>query len=303
LLRVLLGNHSQIDAPVSPHFLDTFVPILDQCGDLCQADNRRKLLEAMIRLANHSYHDWKLSIDTSVALEDDSLCGFYELYDYVSKDNHAFKYAFQLSAKLRDAKFLYLYRDPRDHVASWMKRPLFLLTPYDIITKWNREQSMCLSLIESYNLPIFQISYEDILEDSQKVMRAVLDFIGVPIEEDCFETNPTNKEANRNEFWQNLSKPIMKDNSQKWDKYISDTDLELVETLARENMLKLGYGSFETDTNWKPSSWRLFKFQLKVRRWFIGRKYTELREQNMSELMSKIQLVRQLKADLVGKSK
>ena len=120
LLRVLLDNHSLINAPIAPHFLDTFSSFLRWYGNLKIQKNKKKLLTDLEKLANHEYNDWQLKLD----LKNDKikeLVGFLEIYDYlysmkakkegkihyVSKGNHLFNYVFSIKSSLDNVKFLY----------------------------------------------------------------------------------------------------------------------------------------------------------------------------------------------------
>jgi len=69
LLRVLLGKHKHISAPVAPHFFDSFSQYLHNYSNLKHHKNLVLLLDHMIRLANHYYHDWKLNIKAEELIE------------------------------------------------------------------------------------------------------------------------------------------------------------------------------------------------------------------------------------------
>src|SRR5690606_16265432 len=130
LLRVLLGNHKDISGPVAPHFFDAFKNNLEKYGDLNEKENALLLLDHMLQLANHSYHDWKLKIAPEDLITEYKVNSFERAFDalylakakqenkfhYVSKDNHLFNHINYLD-NLENVKYLYLYRDPRDHVA------------------------------------------------------------------------------------------------------------------------------------------------------------------------------------------
>ena len=312
LLRTLLGNHSEVDAPVAPHFLDVFSPYLMFYGSLRLMENKKRLITDMLKLANHEYNDWQFNLE----IQDDELKdlkGFIEIYDfiyskkaqkegkihYVSKGNNIFNYVFKIQSYLKNAKFLYLHRDPRDHVASWVRTPLFLLTPFDIIQKWNREQTICLELMHYHGLQMLAISYEQLIESPQEVITKILHYLGLPVEESCFQTNSQNKESGKNEFWKNLSKPIIKENSKKYLKYLSRSDLHIVESIAKKNMIELGYTNFETEANWVRKKYRLFGTSLKIKRYLTKKKYKDFREKEMNILMSKRGLIDSMRREIM----
>ncbi len=304
LLRTLLGNHQDICAPVAPHFLDAFRYILDVYNHLENEEDVDKLLTHMLQLANHSYHDWQLMVDildlkrkykiNSLATAFDALYSSKAHQEnkqhYVCKDNHMFNHV-DICTELEDVYYLYLYRDPRDHVASWLRTPLFMHTPYKISQKWVTEQKKVLDLEEQQKLNLIYVKYEDLIKDPQMVMTKILESINLPIDEKCFETNSNNKESNRNELWKNLSKPVMSSNQKKYKQYLNCRDLNLVETLASEFMLKLGY-EFETKANWKIRSKKLFKLKEKYITHQSQIKHKELKEKTMADLEDKLKLIK-----------
>ncbi|MBU2019900.1 MAG: sulfotransferase [Bacteroidetes bacterium] len=136
LLRTMLGNHKEISAPVAPHLLATFYNIRKYYGDLRNSNNSSELISDMLGLANHPYHNWKLSLnfESQQSFPNSIISSFDFLYTqkslqegkthYCSKGIHSFEFIDQLRAELPNVKFVHLVRDPRDHVASWMKKPI-----------------------------------------------------------------------------------------------------------------------------------------------------------------------------------
>ena len=207
LLRTLLGNHSNISAPIAPHLGDVFFHRFKHYLPL-NDDKRQELIQDIDAYVNHNFNGWEVSLNS----KDESLKSnksFIEFLDfsftqkaisekknyYFCKDNHNHRYALGILKDIPDSKFIYLYRDPRDQVASWMKTPLFLHSPYDAIQKWKSEQEDILALKYFYQLDMCSIKYEDLVDNPEKEITRVLNFIGVEVEPACFQTNKDNKEA------------------------------------------------------------------------------------------------------------
>lgn len=307
LLRTLLGNHSEISAPVAPHLLDSFSPFILNYKNLSESSNMIKLLGDMLSLVNHSYHNWNLLTSPQKILSTYHPKTLIEAFDsiyrakskienkkyYVSKDNHLFNYAFQIKEILPGAKFVYLYRDPRDHVASWMRTPLFMHTPYQIIRKWVNEQQKCIMLENSYGFDLHHIRYEDLITKPEKTMTELQLFLEIPVQEECFNTNPDNIEANRNEYWKNLKKPIIKNNQKKYLQKISQNDLLIIESIAKNEMKYLEY-ELDTIANWANQGSYLFKVQQRIRTTRSKRKHKKLFHDDMSLLQDKLQLLNEI---------
>jgi len=266
LLRTLIGKHKSICAPVSPHLMAEFYDSRKYYGDLRDSNNTKNLLQDMLLVANHPYHDWKLDervISDNASTVHSVVRGVDAFYSaktkqegkihYCSKGVHSFKYIDAFRAELPDVKFVHLVRDPRDHVASWMKRPIRLLTPYDAVMKWKEEQETFIDAVSTRELQAISIRYEDLITDTPGVMTKVLNYIGVEVDQNCFETDSENKESKRNPYWQNLSKPVMKDNKEKFRKELSEEDLLIVESITKNEMNFFGYKPV-TQANWTPPS-------------------------------------------------
>lgn len=306
LLRVLLNNHKDICGPIAPHFFNTFYPTLSKYGDLENKQNSLLLLNHMIRLANHKFHDWKFNINVDEIIEKYNVNSYETAFDavyqeramlsgkkhYVSKDNDLFNYIEYIN-KLENVKYLYLYRDPRDHVASWMQTPIFMHTPFDVINKWIKEQNTILDLSKTNSFHF--VSYEDLISNSKVTMDRILKFIEVDIDENCYTTDPFNKESKRNELWKNLSKPILKNNTRKYQKLLSRRDIKIIESKSKHIMKKLGY-DFDTLANWKP--YRGFIYELMLKRKISEKKNKKLKNVKMADLQDKFDLIKTLSKEL-----
>lgn len=306
LLRTLLGNHKSISAPVAPHFLSEFYGRREYYGDLRNRKNLKTLIEDMQRLANHSYHDWKLAIswDDIPGHVNSIITAFNELYlqkakqegklHYCSKENHSFKYVDVLRGELSSVRFVHLVRDPRDYVASWMKKPVYLLTPYDAVLHWKNEQKMVIDAVTTRGLDCMSVKYEDLIENPQSIMTNILDFLGMEIDVNCFSTDPDNVESKRNPFWKNLSKPIKKNNKNKFVDQLTPQDVYMVETVSKYQMNFFNYETV-TKCDWQPHS----KFHKQLRH--LRKKNMSLKEnflkENMSILQSKLELISQIHAE------
>jgi len=275
LLRVLLGNHSRISAPRALHLLITFYRISFYYDPLSVKENAKKLFDDFAAIAHHPYHFWNLSLDFDAAYEKyrpknllDVFNLFYSEYAaaeskerFVCKENNLFDFSGPLVDYYKDPVFIYLYRDPRDYVASWMNLPVPIgpKTAYSAATRWLREQDICADVISSVSAPVYTLRYEDLITDTKKHMTGILEFLDEPVEEACFEIREgTNSDLSWNVFWKNLNKPVIKQNFKKYTTSLSHPTLTMIETLTKEKMVTLGY-TCETRTDWRKPS--LFKYR------------------------------------------
>jgi hypothetical protein len=257
LLRVLLGNHSNIASPVTAQLLSTVSPHARFYLPFSERNNAQALFEEIKRVVNHDYHAWNLDADFNAFFEEGKEYTFLDFFDFfyseygkkeagknrvVLKENVIFNYAFELLHYYPGAKFIYLYRDPRDYVASWMKVPLGYESPQQAVRTWINEQARCNQVVDIFGLPCCRVKYEELIADTPGVMSRVLAFAGETVEEACFSTDPAkNKEVTWNAYWKNLDKPVMKDNTGKFKKLFDEETIRMMEYQAKEHMVRLGY--------------------------------------------------------------
>lgn len=314
LLRVLLGNHREISAPVAPHFFNTFYKTINRYGDLQKPENSELLLSHFIQSANHAYTDWKLNTTTKELLHKYSVDSFEKAFDalysehaynegklhYVVKDNDMFNFV-DLTQKLNDygnVHYIHLYRDPRDHAVSWLRTPLFLHTAYDIALKWDKEQSAINQIKEQQE--VFNISYESLIANSEKVMTDLQSFLGLELDKNCFSTPRFNEESLRNEFWKNLSRPIIKTNLKKYVGILKGRDLKILESICKENMQRLNY-NLDTRGNWKDYFGFYKKYILPKQRRHSRILNKEFFNEKMKDLRSKIDLLNGFENEIENK--
>jgi len=268
LLRVLLGNHSHIAAPRALQLLATFRNSIPRYGPLDRKENMRMLFEDCLSLANHPYHAWNVSFDFetfyAVYAPYDFLSLFNSMYReyahctrrqrFVCKEINVFEFAEQLAGYYDTPRFLYLHRDPRDYAASWKKFSFGPATTYGAARRWADEQRSCIAVRERLGMNVLTLSYEQLILNTEQVMRDVLTFVEEPYESSCCALQPgENKDVAWNPMWKNLNQPIDRKNYNTYHRTLSRSAIEMIETVAQEPMKGLGY-TFDTKAEWKAGN-------------------------------------------------
>ncbi len=310
LLRSLIDNHSRICSPVPPHILVTFTPLSPHYGDLREKENVLRLLGDMIEFVAIPYHDWKLNLTPKQVYKihrpKSMVQAFYALYmakanlegkkRFCSKDIESFYYALKIKSEFPFTKFIYLIRDPRDQVASWMRRPIAFFTVYDAVQKWIKDQQACLDLLFHWGIDAHIIRYEDLISNTPEAMLSLLEFLGEEPEKNCFDTDQSKgRSVSWNPYWQNLSKPILKGNAGKYIDTLDEAGVILIETLTKKIMKFHGYAP-STQCNWKaPINFEQENVALRNRR----KKENQPRiEKEMKKLIEKWEFIKNLRKRL-----
>lgn len=266
LLRVLLGNHPDLSAPVSPQFFDSFAPHVEKFGNLRNRENSIRLLSDLMKYANHPFSDWNLQISAEDIYSEFAPQNFIETVDalyaakareerklgYVCKERHLFNYSGLVMASLSDIDWIFLHRDPRDVVSSWLKNNMLYFTAYEAARSWKEDQKKCLALHHAYDLSYHRLSYEHLITDTEQTLAPLLRYLDLNVDEQCFQNEQHSEEANRNVLWKNLNKPIDPSNKKNYVDILSQKQTRIVESICKKQMKALGY-HLETEGQWSPA--------------------------------------------------
>ena len=309
LLRSLLSNHSGLHGPLSPHFIQEFGFSSRYYAPLGEKTNAYNLFRDMLALANHPYTDWRLELDfeqVRARYRPGSFFDYLTLFyhesalaagkvRFVSKEINVWNYIFQILSYYEDVRFVYIYRDPRDYVASWVRKPLFIKTPYDAIKYWLYDQECAHALVNSQGVKMHPVKYEELIVNPTDVMQGVLDYIDVPVEAACFQTDRRAAEKTAwNPYWENLGRAINNSSVGNYRNVLDHSSLNMIETLAGHHMRELGYTP-DTAMNWSRP--RLMELRNRANRAMVQIRMRDHINSRMKLLHSKIKLIRACQAE------
>lgn len=259
LLRVILGRHSAFAAPDPPHLLATFLPALPTYGDLAADESFSRLATHVVTVLDHQLGRWRTTFDARelAAVEPRT---FFALFDHVYdaeresagarrvffKENESFAYVHLILDHYPDAQFVYLVRDGRDFLASWLRSPTHFGTLAEGARLWSRQQRECIAAYEA--LPargvIHPLYYEDLVNEPEPTLRGLCEFLGEPYEGEMLEFHKSRRvmEAARTiKNWRHLREPLSPRHSGLWRRNLSRRQVRRFETLAFRELQLLGY--------------------------------------------------------------
>jgi len=96
---------------------------------------------------------------------------------------------------------------------------------------------------------MIRVRYEDLIGATETVGRTLCTHMGIaydPAMQNFHHDQRTRRNAGRTQAWENLAKPVLSDNAQKYKTVLSDADLRYVELRCARFMRAFGY-PLETD--------------------------------------------------------
>lgn len=155
-----------------------------------------------------------------------------------------------LARSFPGAQFVHIVRDGRDAAQSFHRR--FGYIPCETVYRWKRvvregvRQGQVLGP-ESYH----QIRYEDLTAEPEKLMLQVCDFLHLPFDDRVMQASMRMADPELLRAGARISQ-----NSGKWARYFSATEVQSHERLAGKQLKAMGYGvAIEGDE--EPARWRL----------------------------------------------
>uniref|UniRef100_A0A7S1CVT8 Protein kinase domain-containing protein n=1 Tax=Skeletonema marinoi TaxID=267567 RepID=A0A7S1CVT8_9STRA len=215
-LRTMLDQREDLVGPHPPHVMREFMPLISKFGDLSQEENFNILVDHVCTFVERNQVPWndkyglpitfcrqkvcdqakasceRIKLQEQGDLDNelyllsifDSLMDFFadangkELWMCKSMGMSAYHTSLLKFYGQRRLRYIYLVRDPRDVAMSFMNTPVGDKHYYAIVKKWAKLQEQAIAILESTPDIIFNIKYEELLENKEDVISCIYDFIG-----------------------------------------------------------------------------------------------------------------------------
>jgi hypothetical protein len=264
LLRLLLNELDGVCVPHPPHLMRDLTPVIGRYGDLDRDENFLRLIRDAIKLVELHFAPWPFKLDEAAALLEAPKRDLYSVYAAIyeqyrlhrGKRRWACKSTFmihQVDEVLkhhRAPRFIHLVRDARDVAVSARTSVFCHYHPYFVADLWRREQSLGLEAAGRLTPETwFTLRYEDLIQDPARMMKAVCAFLNEPYRDDLlrfFEKSEAKELSQLSRSWENVARPIIAANREKFRTSLAAEDIALIETVAGPVMREFGYAT-ETD--------------------------------------------------------
>ncbi len=260
LLRVMLNQLNEIASPHPPHILTRMMPLMEFYGDLAREENFKMLADDVCKLVEINPVNWENVVfareDVISRCFENSLIALYgAVYDicaeswgaqtWCSKSLENIEYVDLIESYFEKPRYIYLYRDGRDVALSFRKAVVGEKHMYNIAKNWAKTQTIGLDLMAKIDSSrFFAVSYENLLNQTEETARRLCKFLDVPFSDQMLEFHRS-KEAKRaaesSALWGSLTMPVIKNNTQKYLREVSQEDITIFESVAGTVLDNLGY--------------------------------------------------------------
>jgi len=260
MLRLMLNQFDEVTAPHPPHILQRFMPLLPSYGSLEIDSNFYTLVDDVCRLVEKNPVPW-----TGVVFQPDEIMErctertlieiFRVIYDLKAESDNAscwvcksmdnVKYAEEMEALGMQMRYIYLYRDGRDVACSFKKAIVGEKHVYHIANQWDSNQKACLELQQKIEDSRFlEVSYENLLHHPKREMKRISSFLNISLKKEVFDfyhSEESKNTATAGKMWENVSRPILKNNTDKYKTELTPMEIAIFEKQAGNVLKKLGY--------------------------------------------------------------
>ena len=255
LLSRMLNQHPNLAVPPESHLYNTFYPWLGYYGSLAVPQNRATLVADIV--ASGPLRDWSPRLRADEVLRHIDGDSFGAVVDGVMRawaakqgkgrwgektPGHA-HYWGPISADFEGVPVIHVVRDGRDVAMSMIEARFGPKSIYSCAMGW-REYLHKIEDVRSRwpRQLFFEVAYEDLLDNTKRVLKEVCDFLGERYAPEMLgyyhDTSPYPTDVRNRE---NLSKPVIVENKQKWRSRMSRDEVRVFEAVAGDALVRYGY--------------------------------------------------------------
>ena len=271
LLRVMLNQHPRISSPHPPHILQVMMPFLPMYGDLSHSNNFELLIDDVCTLVERNPVNWDVKFDRTAVAERCSNCSLPQIMKAVYEIKATMKGADIWCCKSMASVFytneivnadihpswLWLYRDGRDVACSFRKAVVGEKHIYFLAQQWKKEQELSLAQTRKEPNSSIILRYEDFTPEPEVALRMICDKLQIEYDSEMLnyaESKESKITAASGEMWSNLVRPVMKNNTRKFESELSYDDILIFESVAGNLLKELNYDCITDSSEWRTFS-------------------------------------------------
>jgi len=258
LITKILNAHPEVCGPFPSHMTRCFSENLYRYCDLNNDNNWDTLLDDVAFYLDNIFAEWQTTTTANMLREHVKERNLASIIRFVyeteaqahgkirviAKENHTYRFAAFILAGFPDARFVWLVRDPRDMALTW--KELARGGVKRGATVWREDQSKSIQLygtLSSLN-KIIMITFEDLLASPESTVRDVCTFLDLTYTDAMLrfhENDLVKKNSDKMVSWQDIQKPIQKNNTGLFRDRLSELEIRYIEAICKEEMAFFGY--------------------------------------------------------------
>lgn len=262
LLHQMFDHHPAFALPFESKYIVVFHNNLEEFGDLHDVKNREALIVSIEKYMRNAWlerdHDeWipgLLAAAPELARQaPPSYAGVIEtVYKFFAQQRNQPRWGDKMATFRRcmpallelfpDARIVHIIRDGRDVASSLLPLSFGPNTAYVAAKKWRNFVEHGLKFAAEHPTHVYTLRYEDLIDDPEKYLREICDFVEEPFTEDMLNFHKSGtKRVPRKEIHGQLNKPVNKERTARWKKDLSANQVRVFEAVAGPLLDRLGY--------------------------------------------------------------
>ena len=257
----MLNQCEEIEAPHPPHILQIFQPLMQAYQQVFGKIFFTELVRDICDYVNVNPVRWQnfncVSAEVIQHCKTETVVAIFNaIYTLKAQQKQAKYWCCKSMANLYfipeierenlQPFYIHLIRDGRDVAASFKNAIVGDKHVYFLAKQWQKEQQ----LAEEYGHEFaperyVQIKYEDFIHNPQTTLEPVLNRLGIAWTQNIleyFKGDEAKSTAASGTMWSNVVNPVDRNNKNTFIKTLSESEIQLYETIAAHTLIKFGYG-------------------------------------------------------------
>ena len=256
----ILNAHPKICGPSPNHLIRVIALNEKNYGKLGDLKNWKTFIHDVLFYVESQMAEWKTSVTADEILEKCNLGDSTSLIKYILekeansnhkseifiKENQLYNYIDWIHERFPSSNYIYLVRDVRDVALSWKKSSNHPGAIKKAVEVWKNDQINFLKHYKNFSelgRGIY-IKYENLIINPESELKKICEQLYINYNDEMlnyYKDKLTIKNAKKIENWNNLSKPVLKNNYNKFKDELNDWEIQYIEYHCRELMQLFDY--------------------------------------------------------------
>ena len=255
LISKMFEAHPEVCSPSTSHVGDVFIPNIYAYSEF----ESKKLAQDIVDLLDSKNAIWQRSFTVDEIESQIQKHGREKIFEYIYrseakqrgvdailvKENRIYEFSQFLVSYFSQASYLYMHRDPRGMAASWKYGYAMRGGVVRAAHVWLNDQRGFMRMASWLPKASWaKVSYENLVSAPEITLISACDQLGIQYNKSMLDyANSTDAKLNalNAKDWQNIDKPLIVENIDKYQELLSQDEIAYVEHVCSREMVALGY--------------------------------------------------------------